>query len=166
MNGCLGMKSSDRQTRKRRKIKICFVSGSGGHYEQLRRLRPLLRKYDGFWITEKTEFDCEADYYLPATGSNDPLVLFRMLKMGILSLYIWVKERPDVVITTGALTAVPMLMLAKVFRRKSIYIETFARVEDGSRAGQYGYRHSDLFIYQWEQLKKVYPNGVYGGSIY
>ena len=147
-------------------VKICFISSSGGHYEQLRRLRPLLRKYDGFWVTEKTEFGCDADYYLPPTGSNDPFVILKMIDTGIRSLYIWVKEKPDVVITTGALTAVPMLALARVLRKKTIYIETFARVENGSRAGKYGYRHADLFIYQWEQLRSVYPRGVYGGSIY
>ena len=160
------MKGKDKQTSGQKGVKICFVSGSGGHYEQLRRLRPLLQKYDGFWVTEKTEFDCEADYYLPATGSNDPLVPFRMLKMGMQSLYIWLREKPDIVITTGSLTALPLLLLAKLCRKKSIYIETFARVENGSRAGKYGYKHADLFIYQWEQLKNVYPEGVYGGSIY
>ena len=28
------------------------------------------------------------------------------------------------------------------------------------------YKFADLFIVQWETLKKVYPNAVYGGGIY
>ena len=28
------------------------------------------------------------------------------------------------------------------------------------------YKHADLFIIQWESLKEVYPDAVYGGSIY
>ena len=36
-------------SRSSKKIKLCLVSSSGGHYEQLRQLKPLLKKYDGFW---------------------------------------------------------------------------------------------------------------------
>lgn len=154
------------KSRNSQKVKICFVSSSGGHYEQLRQLKPLLNKYDGIWITEKTDFSCRADYYLPATGSNDIWVIWRMMIMGIKTFYIWLKEKPDILVTTGALIAVPFLLLSKLFGKRSVYIETFARVKDGSRAGKLGYRLADLFIYQWEELESVYPNGVYGGSIY
>lgn len=147
-------------------VKICFVSSSGGHYEQLRQLKPLLKEYEGFWVTERTAFQNEADYYLPAVGSNDRHVLWEMLLLSGKVLKIWWKERPDVVVTTGALLAVPFALLAKVMRKKVIYIETFARVTDGSRAGKWGYKMADLFIYQWENLKEIYPKGVYGGSIY
>jgi UDP-N-acetylglucosamine:LPS N-acetylglucosamine transferase len=85
---------------------------------------------------------------------------------GVSSLKIWIKEKPDVVITTGTLVVLPMAFLAIIFRKKLIYIETFARVYDGSRAGKLMYKYADLFIVQWETLKKVYPNAVYGGSIY
>lgn len=149
-----------------RNVKICFVSSSGGHYEQLRQLKPLLSKYHGIWITEKTDFSCSADYYLPSTGSNDIWVIWRMFIMTITTFYIWMKEKPDVVVTTGSLIAIPFLLLSKIFGKKSVYIETFARVRDGSRAGKLGYRIADLFIYQWEELGNVYPKGVYGGSIY
>ena len=50
--------------------------------------------------------------------------------------------------------------------KKVIYIETFARVNDCTRAGKLMYKIADLFIYQWEALEKFYPNGVFGGSIY
>ena len=41
---------------KAKKHKICLVSSSGGHWEQLKKLRPLIEKYDGFMVTEKTMF--------------------------------------------------------------------------------------------------------------
>lgn len=46
---------------KKEKIKICFAASSGGHYEQLMMLKPLMEKYDSFVVTEKT------DYKLPTT---------------------------------------------------------------------------------------------------
>ena len=30
----------------KKKIKICFAASSGGHYEQLMMLKPLMKKYD------------------------------------------------------------------------------------------------------------------------
>lgn len=42
------------------KIKICFAASSGGHYEQLMMLKPLMEKYDSFVITEKTDYSAEA----------------------------------------------------------------------------------------------------------
>ena len=79
---------------------------------------------------------------------------------------IWCKESPDFVVTTGAMVVIPMVFLAKIFRKKSIYIESFARVYDASKTGKLMYKYSDLFIVQWDSLKTVYPDAVYGGSIY
>ena len=146
--------------------KVCMISSSGGHYEQLSMLSKLGEKYDLFWVTEKTDYKGNADYYLIQTGSNDIWVLFKMLHMLFHTIKIWIKEKPDAVISTGTLIAVPMCLMAKLFGKKVIYIETFAHVKDCTRAGKFMYKIADLFIYQWEYLKEFYPDGVYGGSIY
>lgn len=151
--------SNERQT-------ICMISSSGGHYEQLQMLRPLEETYRLFWVTEKTDYFNPADYYLAQTGLKDGKVLFRMLGNTWKTIKIWHAEKPSVVITTGTMVALPMCLLAKLLGKKVIYIESFARVFDGTRAGKFMYRFADLFIYQWETLKTVYPKGVYGGSIY
>lgn len=146
--------------------KICLVSASGGHFEQLNCLKPLLNKYDGFIVTEKTKFSTQADYYVTQTGLGDSgwikdsFTLFKEVHS------IWNKEKPDVVITTGTYVALPFMIMCKLHRKKLIYIETFARVTDRTKAGRMMYKFADLFIYQWSDLEKVYPKGVYGGSIY
>ena len=146
--------------------KICLVSASGGHFEQLLCLKPLLEKYRGFVVTERTKFENKADYYVTATGFKDKgwikatLRLFKEVKK-ICSV-----EKPDYVITTGTFVSLPFLIYCKIHRKKFIYIETFARVTNTTKAGKFMYKHSDLFIYQWRELEKYYPNGIYGGSIY
>lgn len=150
----------------KKNLKICLVSSSGGHFEQLRMLKMLGVEYDIFFVTEKTDYKIEADFYLPQTGSNDKKFVIKMAKNIILSLKIWIKEKPDVVITTGTVVAIPLALLAKVLRKKLIYIETYARVSDGTKAGRLMYKFADLFIVQWESLLKIYPKAVYGGSIY
>lgn len=150
----------------KRKRKICMVSSSGGHYEQLRMLKPLSEEYALCWVTEKTDYQADADYYLLSTGSNDPYFPIKMLGNCCKTLAFWWKEKPDAVITTGAMVALPACLLAKLLRKKVIYIESFARITDGNRTGKLIYKFADLFVYQWEQLEAVYPKGVYGGGIY
>jgi len=146
--------------------KICLISSSGGHYEQLKMLASLGEDYDLFWVTEQSNYASEADYYLLQTGMKDKLFPFKMLANIFKTIRIWFKERPDYVITTGAMVVIPMAFLAKIFKKKLIYIETFARVYDGTRTGKLLYKHADLFLIQWKQLKRVYPKAKYGGGLY
>ncbi|MCZ0717181.1 PssD/Cps14F family polysaccharide biosynthesis glycosyltransferase [Aerococcus kribbianus] len=146
--------------------KICLVSSSGGHYEQLKRLKALEEEHDIFWVTEKTGFKSSADYYLNQTGLKDKWFPWKMVKNFGGSLKIWFKEKPDYIITTGTMVALPLCFIAKLFGKKIIFIETFARVYDGTKAGKLMYKYADLFIVQWEPLLEIYPDAVYGGSIY
>ena len=81
-------------------------------------------------------------------------------------LFIFLKERPDVVITTGAGLAIPTCIYAKLFKKKVVYIESFARINSVNKTGKLIYKYADLFIVQWETLLEFYPNATYGGWIY
>ena len=146
--------------------KICLVSASGGHFEQLCRLKPLLKKYDGFVVTEKTDFKTAADYFVTQTGIGEKHLLIDTFRLFREVGCICKKEKPDVVITTGTYIALPFLLYCKLHRKKLVYIESFAHVTNPTKAGRFMYKFADMFIYQWEQLKPFYPKGVYGGSIY
>ena len=110
-----------------KRLKICLISSSGGHYEQLKMLAPLSEKHDVFWVTEKTEYTSKADYYLLQTGMKDRLFPAKMGVNFVKTLGIWIREKPDYIITTGTMVTLPMAFLAKIMRKKLIYIETFAR---------------------------------------
>lgn len=157
------MKRSDKTNKP---VKICLISSSGGHFEQLKMLLPLAQNHTVFWITEDSDYEVSSDYFMRQTRPSKIKTMYSMFVNTIRSIKIWIKERPDYVITTGTMAALPMAVLAKIFRKKLIYIETFARVYDGTRAGKLMYKFADLFIIQWETLKSIYPNAVYGGSIY
>lgn len=148
------------------KPKVCLVSSSGGHYEQLLQLKKWSEDYNVFWVTEKTKYESPADYYVLQIGSNDKYFYLKFIKLFFQVLQIWIKEKPDYIVTTGALVAVPFGLIAKLLRRKIVFIESFARVNDSSQTGRLFYKIADLFIVQWKPLLKEYPNAVYGGSIY
>lgn len=150
-----------------RKPKLCFVSSSGGHWEQLQMLYPLTEKYEGFFVTEKTQFDAKmSKYFMSQTDLKDKLMLIKMIKNFIYTLYIWFKEKPDFVITTGTMVAYPFYLLAVLFHKKFVFIETFGRANMPTVAGKKMEKHTDLFIVQWETQKKFYKKAIYGGCLY
>lgn len=155
-----------KKMRNKRKPRLCLVSSSGGHWEQLQMLQPLIEKYDGFMVTEKTQFEANAKYFMKQTDLKDKLMPIKMIYNGIYTLYIWAKERPDFVITTGTMVAYPFYILAVLFNKKFIFIETFGRANMPTVAGKKMEKHSDLFIVQWESQKKFYKKAIYGGCLY
>ena len=60
-----------------RKPRLCLVSSSGGHWEQLQKLQPLIDKYDGFLVTEKTQFPEKAKYFMIQTDLKDSFFLHK-----------------------------------------------------------------------------------------
>ena len=146
--------------------KLCLVSSSGGHWEQLQKLQPLIDKYDGFLVTEKTQFEANAKYLMKQTDLKDKLMIFKMIVNSFRALRIWIKEKPDFVITTGTMVAYPFYLLAVLTHKKFIFIETFGRADMPTVAGKKMEKHADLFIVQWKTQVKHYKKAIYGGCMY
>lgn len=151
-------------------IKLCFAASSGGHYEQLMMLKPLMDRYDSFVITEKTLYKTdvtdEKTYYLKQVNREEILFPLRMIVNIFISLHIYFKEKPDVIICTGVLAMIPMCLLMKFCKKKLIYIESFAKVTSPTKTGKFLYKYADQFYVQWESMKQFYPNAIYLGGIY
>lgn len=150
--------------------KICFIASTGGHFEQLMMLKPLMNKYESFIITEKTNYSVVNDkrkvYYLKQVNRNEKSFLPKIIFNTIKTLNIFLKEKPDLVISTGALATIPMCIMAKLFRKKLIFIESFAKVNSPTLTGKLLYKFADEFYVQWEEMLKVYPKAIYKGGIY
>lgn len=150
--------------------KICFTCSAGGHFEQIKQLKEIHNKYDCFYAITKTKSTSqfkEKKYLLPFWGRKNKIsYVCNVIIWFIYSFYIIVKERPDVVISTGAGDTVPLCIIAKLFKRKVIFIETFARRKEPSKTGKFMYKYADLFIVQWKELLEFYPTAIYGGWIY
>ena len=158
------------KTRVEKVKKVCFAASSGGHYEQLMMLKPLMNEYDSFILTEKTAYAVEGKgeniYYLKQVNRMEKSFIPRMIANSFISLKIFIKEKPDVIICTGVLAMIPMCLLAKVLRKKLIYIESFAKVTSATETGRLLYRFADQFYVQWESMLDIYPNAIYKGGIY
>lgn len=154
-----------------KKLKICFAASTGGHFEQLMMLKTIMKKYDSFILTEKTDYEVKNNndikiYKINQVNRKQILFPIQMLINAIKSLIIFLKEKPDLVITTGVLAMIPMCLLAKVFGKKLIYIESFAKISSPTLTGKFLYKYADQFYVQWEKMLEIYPNAIYKGGIY
>lgn len=150
--------------------KICFAASSGGHYEQLLMLRPLMEKYDSFVITEETSYRATVKdqkmYYMKQVNRKEKGFIPSTIVNCFRSLKIYFKEKPDVVICTGVLAMIPICLISKFFGKKLIYIESFAKVTSPTQTGKLLYKFADRFYVQWKPMLEVYPNAIYLGGIY
>ena len=76
------------------------------------------------------------------------------------------KEKPDLIISTGAAIAVPFFYLGKLFRVKTVFIEVFDRVDTSTMTGRLVYPVADRFVVEWEEMKAVYPKAINLGSVF
>jgi len=154
--------------------KVLFISSTGGHFDELMQLKSLFIKYDYHIITEKDEStkwlkDVYKDrifYLVYGTRKNPFTYFFKFIYNCCKSLFLYIKLRPKYIVSTGTHTAVPICYIAKIFGSKIIFIETFANRNSKTLSGKIIYPISNLFIVQWEEMLKLYPKAVLGGSIY
>ena len=149
-------------------MKICLVGSSGGHLTHLYMLKSFWSKHERFFVT----FDKEdarsllADEkmitcYHPTNRSLKGLFINTLLAWKVLR-----KERPDLIISSGAASAVPFFYLGKLMGIKTIYIEVIDRIDHSTLSGRLVYLVADRFIVQWEDMKKIYPKAINLGSIF
>ena len=154
--------------------KVLFISSTGGHLSELMQLKKIFNRYDYHIITEKNdttlklknEYGDRIDYLVYGARNYMLSYMFKFPYNILKSLFLYFKIKPDVVVTTGAHTAVPMCYIAKLFKKKIIFIETFARVESKSMSGNVINKIADVFLVQHEEMTKVYDNSIYRGDLY
>jgi len=149
-------------------MKICLVGSSGGHLAQLYMLKPVWQDKERFWVTfdkedAKSLLKDEKMYpcYFP-TNKN----VKNLIRNTFLALKVLLKERPDLIISTGAAVAVPFFYIGKILGAKLIYIEVFDRIDASTLTGKLVYPITDAFIVQWEEMKQIYPKAINLGSIF
>jgi UDP-N-acetylglucosamine:LPS N-acetylglucosamine transferase len=144
-------------TRPRRKLMA--VSSGGGHWVQLRRLTPAFADCDVFYASTDSALPAamrgSVYYRIPDATQRDRLAF---LPLAVRVARILLKERPDVVVSTGAAPGLVALALAKLMlRSRTIWIDSIANVEQMSTAGRLARRVADVWLTQWEPLSR--PGG-------
>jgi UDP-N-acetylglucosamine:LPS N-acetylglucosamine transferase len=148
-------------------MKICLACSAGGHLSEMLQLRDFYSKHGHFFITFKradTESLAKNEkvFFIERPGRNP----INTIKSFIQGWKIISREKPDIVISTGADVALGVCYAAKLHGKKVIFIESFCRPYTPGWTGRLVYPIADLFIVQWQDVKKYYKKAIYGGSIF
>lgn len=139
--------------RRRTEQRVLAVASGGGHWVQLLRLRPALEGLDTAFVTVRPEYRQDvpdARFYCvnDATAWNRLALVALAVRLFVVLL----RERPDVVVSTGAAPGLIAVGLAHFFGARTVWIDSIANVEELSRSGRMAGRVADLWLTQWPHL--------------
>jgi UDP-N-acetylglucosamine:LPS N-acetylglucosamine transferase len=134
--------------------RVLFVSSSGGHWIQLRRLESALGDYEKYFISTDKDLDSIVHngtyFYVPdASRWNKGMLLLQALRI----LYLIIRIRPDAVVSTGAAPGFFAIVLGKFLGAKTIWVDSIANVDEMSLSGKKVRRYADLWLTQWKHLE-------------
>lgn len=138
--------------------KILAVSSGGGHWVQLLRLMPAFERHDVAYVTVNRAYEQQvkgARFHLvnDVTRWNK----FGLLLASVRMLTIIARERPDVVISTGAAPGYLAIRIARLLGVATVWVDSIANVERVSMSGQRAGRVAELWLTQWPHLER--PDG-------
>jgi len=145
--------------------RILAVSSGGGHWVQLLRLRPAFENHQVYYLTTNNgnkRAVPESICYIVRDASR--WNKFGLVVMIIQIMAVIIRVRPDVVVTTGAAPGVFAICLGKLFRAKTIWIDSMANVEALSLSGRLARPCTDLWLTQWKELERK-GGPFYKGSV-
>lgn len=147
--------------------RLLLVASSGGHLLELLELVDRSRAAERHWVTfDKPDArvllaDEAVTFAYGPTNRN----VGNLIRNLVLAIRLMFRLRPNAVITTGAGVGVPFLYAARLLRKKAIYVESLARIDELSLSGRMVYPIATDFFVQWPELTERYQRGRYEGAI-
>jgi hypothetical protein len=147
--------------------RLMLVCSSGGHYKALQELSPYyMSSPHTSWVTfqnQTTQAELQgSNVYWAHSPTNRNLP--NLIRNFFLSFQVLRKEKPEVVLSTGAGVAVPFLILAKyLYRSRTIFVESKTRVQELSLSAKLlqACGALDELIVQSQELSHCHPNVRY-----
>jgi UDP-N-acetylglucosamine:LPS N-acetylglucosamine transferase len=133
--------------------KVLAVSSGGGHWVQMKRL---FSAFEGCRLSVATvepgaraEVDCET-FHLIRDASRWSKLALALSALQV--LWVVLKRRPDVVVSTGAAPGFFAVWFGKLLGARTIWVDSIANAERLSLSGEKAGRHADLWLTQWPHL--------------
>lgn len=157
----------NRTTRRDAPLRVLMVCSSGGHLAQLISLRPWLDTTSTRWVTFPTEDSRSqltgqdvVDAHHPTTR-NVP----NLLRNAVLAWRLLRRDRPDVVVSSGAGVAVPFFVLARLLAIPTVYVEVYDRMDGPTLTGRLCRPFASRMLVQWPEQAGFYRDAVVVGPL-
>jgi UDP-N-acetylglucosamine:LPS N-acetylglucosamine transferase len=148
-----------------RKQKVLAVASGGGHWIQLTRLMSAFHDCDVAYLTTLQSYRSQvspARFYVINDGNMTTKL--RLMLMAARVATVLLRERPHVVISTGAAPGYFAVRLGKLIGARTIWVDSMANAEQLSLSGRRAGAHADLWLTQWPHLAT--PEGPhYEGAV-
>lgn len=148
--------------------RIALVGSSGGHLAQLLALEPWWRNHRRFWVTfDKPDAHAalagERAYWCHSPTNRN---LFNLVRNTWLAINVLRRERPHLIVSTGAGPAVPFFFVGKLlFNTRTIFIEVVDRVDRPTLTGRIVRPVTDKYVVQWPEQRGLYPKASVIGRL-
>ena len=140
-------------------IRVLAVASTGGHWIQLKRVLPAFRGAQLSFVATNRAHAAEIQAPLYTVCDANAQARFRMVVMLLQMLWVLLRVRPHVVISTGAAPGAVAVMLGKLIGARTIWLDSIANAEELSWSGRWVRRWADLWLTQWPDLAT--PAGPY-----
>jgi len=146
--------------------KVLAISSGGGHWIQLKRLLPAFSSCQVVFVSEHKSYEAETSpskFYSICQATRMNRV--KLIRQALSLCWILLKERPDVIISTGTSCGFIAFLLAKLLlKSRTIWVDSIANAETLSLSGKLAKPLADLCLTQWAHLAE--PDGpYYKGSV-
>jgi hypothetical protein len=148
--------------------RVMLVCSSGGHLAQLMRLRPWWSRLERSWAcfrlpdAESLLFGEQVTWVHHPTTRN---LVNLVRNVGLAVRTLW-RDRPDVIVSTGAGAAVPFFWVGRLLGCRTVYLEVYDRIDSATMTGRLCHPVTDLFLVQWPEQERLYRNTVVAGPVY
>ncbi len=145
--------------------RILAVASGGGHFVQLLRLRPAFAGYDIHYVTTTSGYSSqhEGSFFIVKDANADQK--FKCFWMFLQIGKVFLSVRPDVVISTGAAPGLAAMVWGKIFRARTLWLDSIANSEELSKSGRLAKRFADVSLTQWEHLAGKHGPHFWGGVL-
>jgi UDP-N-acetylglucosamine:LPS N-acetylglucosamine transferase len=145
--------------------RVLAIASGGGHWVELLRVVPAFAGHDVAFATVSPAYRSSVPgarfYTVPDATQWQKLGLVRL---ALRVLWILLRERPHVVVSTGAAPGYLGLRLGKLLGARTVWIDSIANAEELSLSGRRIGQHADLWLTQWPHLAR--PQGPrYAGAV-
>jgi hypothetical protein len=150
------------------RYRVMLVCSSGGHLAQLMRLRPWWSRLERSWACfrlpdAESLLAGEEVTWVHHPTTRNLVNLVRNLGLAVRTLW---RDRPDVIVSTGAGAAVPFFWVGRLLGCRTVYLEVYDRIDSATMTGRLCHPVTDLFLVQWPEQERLYRNTVVAGPVY
>ncbi len=144
----------------KKNMRICLVASAGGHLSQLLKLAECWDGYELFCITtsELLRQNLPREGRVYVVGECNRQHPLRVIKVLLCCIRIVWREKPHVIISTGAAVGCIACFLGKLVSAKIVWIDSITNVDRISLSGRMVRYIAYLFLLQWPDLAGQYKS--------